>query len=225
MPCPHRSYPPSWRERTDNAFALAVMRAHPFAHLFTAQRGLHSTRAPFVVDLQGSDPIALRGHLNAKNPQAEALDGSRVLVTFSGPATYVSPHWRAQPTRGGTYDYEETVVRGTAHVVATVEFFRTLVDDLSTLIEPQYADVGDYPVWQTSMAPAGYLERMFPLVTPLRIDIDEIQSISKLHQNFPAEDRHSVAEHLSRSHRQDARAIGHRMREGMAAAEAERDRS
>ncbi len=133
MPCPHKPYPPSWRHRVDDAFHVATMRAHPFAHLFTAQGGLRSTRVPFVTDTDGSRPVALRGHLNAKNPQAESLDGAPVLVTFSGPATYVSPSWRQQATRGGTYDYEEVVVRGTARVIATLEFFRTLIDDLSQL--------------------------------------------------------------------------------------------
>lgn len=192
------------------------MRAHPFAHLFTAHHGLRSTRLPFVTDAGGDNPIALRGHLNAKNPQAESIDGASVLLTFSGPATYVSPNWRMQPTRGGTYDYEEVVVRGTARVVAKLEFFRTLIDDLSSLIEPQYAEVGDYPVWQTSMAPEGYLERLFPLVTPLRIEIEDIESISKMHQNFTDDDRRSVAEHLSRSSREDARAIADKIRKGIA---------
>ena len=83
--------------------------------------------------------------------------GVPVLVVFSGPATYVSPHWRANKTRAGTYDYEDVQVRGTARGVNDIDFFRRLIDGLSELIEPQYAEVGDYPVWRTSMAPEGWL--------------------------------------------------------------------
>lgn len=213
------SYPPPWRQRVDSGFAVEVLRAHPFAHLFTAAGGLRSTRIPFVADCDGDRPVHLRGHLNGQNPQARALvecaAGAPVLVAFSGPATYVSPHWRAEKTRAGTYDFEEVVVRGTARVVADLEFFRRLVDDLAALIEPQYAEVGDYPVWRTTMAPAGYIERLFPAVTPLQVEIEEIEAVSKLHQHFPEADRRSIAEHLARSHREDARAIGSRIRRSL----------
>lgn len=206
------TYPPPWRHVTDLRAAIELMRAHPFAHLFSAHQGLRSTRAPFLADEVDGRPARLRAHLNAQNPQAEGLDGAAVLITFSGPSTYVSPHWRSDASRAGTYDYEEAVVRGVARVVDDIAFFRSLIDDLSTLIEPQYAEVGDYPVWRTSMAPEGYIERLFPHVTPFEVDVEAVEVISKLHQQFPIEDRRSVAGHLARCGRDDARAIGEKMR-------------
>jgi predicted FMN-binding regulatory protein PaiB len=62
------------------------------------------------------------------------------------------------------------------------------------------------------MAPEGYIERLFPQVTPFVVDIEAVETISKLHQQFPEEDRRAVAEHLSRSHREDARAIAEKIR-------------
>jgi transcriptional regulator len=206
------AYPPLWRRVTDPGVASRLMGAHPFAHLFTARGGLRATRLPFVADSENGRPVRLRAHLNGQNPQARGLDGVPVLVVFSGPATYVSPHWRANKTRAGTYDYEDVQVRGTARVVNDIDFFRRLIDGLSELIEPQYAEVGDYPVWRTSMAPEGYIERLFPQVTPFVVDIEAVETISKLHQQFPEEDRRAVAEHLSRSYREDARAIAEKIR-------------
>jgi transcriptional regulator len=104
-------------------------------------------------------------------------------------------------------------VRGTARIVNDIDFFKRLIDDLSSLIEPQYAEVGDYPVWQTTMAPKGHIEAQFPLLTPFVVEIETVVTIAKLHQDFPAADRESVAEHLSRFHRDDARAIAERIRE------------
>jgi transcriptional regulator len=205
-------YPPIWRSESDAGAALALVQAHPFAHLFSAHGGLRSTRAPFVADVEDGRMTRLRAHLNGQNPQAGGLDGADVLVVFSGPSTYVSPHWRVQATRGGTYDYEEVQVRGKVRVVAEKDFFCRLIDDLSALIEPQYAEVGDYPVWQTSMAPEGYIDRLFPQVTPFIVDIEAISMISKLHQPFPAEDRRSIADHLERSSRDDPRAIAAKIR-------------
>ncbi len=136
-----------------------------------------------------------------------------MLVAFSGLSTYVSPHWRAEPTRAGTYDYEEVQVRGAVRVVKDFDFFIELINDLSALIEPQYAEIGDYPVWQTSMAPPGYIERLFPHITPFVIDVETVQMVSKLHQQFPVEDRLAIADHLQRAHRDDSRAIGKKIRE------------
>ncbi|MCB1589992.1 MAG: FMN-binding negative transcriptional regulator [Xanthomonadales bacterium] len=210
------NYPPSWRHISDFTLASQLMSEHPFAHLITAVEGPHATRIPFVTDVEDDQPIRLRAHLNGKNPQVRHLDGASVLVVFSGPHSYVSPHWRTAPTRGGTYDYEEVQVRGTAHVVGDIGDFCRLIDDLSSLIEPQYAEVGDYPVWNTAMAPAGYVERLFPQIVAFEVVIESIQTVSKLHQPFPEEDRISVAEHLGRSRREDARAIADKIRASIA---------
>jgi transcriptional regulator len=191
---------------------MTLAQANPFAHLFSSHNGLRATRTAFVTDVEGGRIVRLRAHVNGQNPLAANLDGASVLVVFSGPSTYVSPHWRMQPTRGGTFDYEEVQVRGAVRVVAEKDFFCRLIDDLSALIEPQYAEIGDYPVWQTSMAPDGYIDRLFPHVTPFIVDVEAVSTISKLHQPFPPEDRRSVAEHLERSSRDDSRAIAARIR-------------
>ena len=57
------SYPPEWRRVSDPVAAVEIMRTHPFAHLFTAQGGLHATRIPFVPDCEEERPVRLRGHL------------------------------------------------------------------------------------------------------------------------------------------------------------------
>lgn len=206
------NYPPASRLSTDHATTRDIMKRHPFAHFFTSHGALRTTRIPFVTDEVDQRPTRLRAHLNGSNPQAEGLDGVSALVVFSGPASYVSPHWRANKTRGGTYDYEEVRVHGTVRVVADIEFFCQLIDDLSRLIEPQYASAGNYPIWQTTMAADGYIERLFPHVTPLAIEIDSVQTISKLHQEFPAEDRRSVSEHLLRVGREGAEMLGNKIR-------------
>jgi transcriptional regulator len=209
------SYPPAWRNDPDPELTLQLMREHPFGHLFTANGSLQASRIPFITDLNDGRPNRLRAHLNAQNPQVQALDCSSVLVVFSGCSTYVSPHWRVKSERGGTYDFEEVTVRGRAQVVEGIETFRALIDDLSALIEPQYAEAGEYPVWQTSMAAPGYLDAMYPHVTQFEIEIDEIQTISKLHQQFPAADRVSIADHLERVNRDDARTIASKIRQSI----------
>ena len=127
------AYPPLWRRVTDPGVASRLMGAHPFAHLFTARGGLRATRLPFVADSENGRPVRLRAHLNGQNPQARGLDGVPVLVVFSGPATYVSPHWRANKTRAGTYDYEDVQVRGTPMGAHTAHHHAPIVMDVSEI--------------------------------------------------------------------------------------------
>lgn len=201
------SYPPDWRIG-EAAGAAELMQRHPFAHFITSHGGLGSTRIPVIADLEGGLAVRLRAHLNARNPQAEGLDGGEALVVFDGPATYVSPHWRTDLSRAATYDYEQVQIRGVVRVKADLGFFRRLIDDLAAMIEPHYAEAGDYPVWTTAMSPPGYIERLFPAIVAFEVEVRAVQVISKLHQAFPEADRRRIAEHLARARQEDARAIG-----------------
>ncbi len=207
------SYPPKWRVVTDTSAAAALMRAHPFAHFVTAHAGLFSTRIPVIADLEGGKLVRLRGHLNAQNPQSQGLDGQMALVTFDGPASYVSPNWRCDLSRAGTYDYEEVQVRGEIRLLEDIGAFRQLIDDLAALIEPQHAEIGGYPIWRTSMSPPGYIERLHPAIVAFEVRVESVHMTSKLHQSFPEADRRSVADHLARSHREESRAIAEKIRQ------------
>ncbi len=211
------TYPPAARAVNDPALAAPLLAAHPFGHLLTDHGGLAVTRVPFIADLHNGRPIRLRAHLNAANPQARGLDGAAALAAFSGPAAYVSPNWRADRGRAGTWDYEAAHLRGTARVVADIVFFRRLIDDLSALVEPGHRDIGEYPVWSTADAPPGYIERLFPFVTPFVIEVESVEVIAKLHQGYSDADRRSVADHLARSGRQEVRAVAARIRAVMEA--------
>lgn len=206
------SYPPGWRV-ADAGAAPSLMRAHPIAHFVTCHDGLYSTRIPMLADLEDGAPVRLRGHLNGRNPQCAGLDGAEALITFDGPAAYVSPNWRTEATRAGTIDYEEVQVRGRVQVVDDIDWFRAMIDDMAALIEPQHAEIGDYPIWTTARAPEGYVERLYPAIVAFFVEISALRMVSKLHQSFPEADRKSVAEHLSRSHREQPRAVAERIRE------------
>ena len=81
------------------------------------------------------------------------------------------------------------------------------------MIEPQYAEVGDYPVWQSSVAPEGYIDRLFPLIKGFSIDVTSFEMTSKLHQHFGDADRKCIAEHLLRANRTDSQLVAKRILE------------
>ena len=186
----------------------ALVRAYPFANIFTTgDSGHRVTRLPFMADLVEGKIIKLRAHMNAQNPQADQLDGNEALITFSGPHSYVSPNWRVDKGRGGTWDYTAVHVWGKVALRPEKSFFEDLVNDLAQMIEPRFEGVSDAPVWTTSASPDGYIDRLFPMLTAFEIDVTDVQGIAKLHQDFPKEDALSVADHLARSANPDSQII------------------
>ena len=89
-----------------------------FATVVTGRDGeLTASHIPFLLD-RGVEPYGtLRAHLAIRNPQLEDFRaGSRALVIFQGPHTYVSPSWYVQSENVPTWNY--TVVH--AYGVPTI---------------------------------------------------------------------------------------------------------
>lgn len=207
------AYPPPPHADRDPASIEALMRAHPFAHLFTSVGDEPlATRLPFAIDASDGEIVRLRAHMNANNPQAATLEGARALVAFSGPDHYVSPNWRMDRGRGATWDYAAAHVWGRISVRPERAFFRDLINDLAAAAEPRYRGVSDRPDWSHDDAPEGYLDRLFPMLVSFEIAVERVQGIAKFHQDFPAEDRVSVAEHLDRAGSAEAARVADNIR-------------
>lgn len=202
------AYPlrPHQEQRID--VMTSLMRARPFAHLFTSQDGQHCvTRLPFMLDAEGDTPKVLRAHMNAQNPQAAQLGGAPALVAFSGPDNYVSPNWRTKSDRGATWDYTAVHVWGQVTIRPEREFFEQLITDLAAAAEPQFEGVSDKPDWSLANVTPDYIDRLFPQLISFEIAIDDVKGISKLHQDFPKEDALSVAAHLEKIEGDDSSEI------------------
>ena len=202
------AYPPLPHKERDARAIEALMRAHPFAHFFTAEDGRHLvTRLPFAVDAEDGNVVRLRAHMNANNPQTDKLDGAEALVAFSGPDHYVSPNWRVDKGRGATWDYSAAHVWGRVSLRPERAFFEDLINDLAGAVEPRYREVSSAPDWSMADAPKDYVDRLFPMLTAFEIAVDRVEGVAKFHQDFPKEDALSVADHLERANAEDARAV------------------
>jgi transcriptional regulator len=202
-------YPPPPHSEKDTAKMIALAKSHPFAHIFTTDKaGQHVTRLPFMTDTDNGQITGLRAHLNAQNPQAQNLDGAHALIAFSGPDSYISPNWRIDKNRGATWDYTALHIWGTVKVRTQPAFFHALINDLAAEAEPRFSDIAEGQYWSIEDAPETYVQRLIPHLTAFEIDIERIEAISKLHQDFPAEDALSVAEHLTRTHDHNANIVG-----------------
>ena len=201
-------YPPKPHQENAPDKIEALMRNYPFAHLFSTNHQRHNvTRLPFILDTQNGTPQRLRAHMNAQNLQAETLDGSDVLVAFSGPDSYVSPNWRTDSKRGATWDYTAVHVWGRAKLRTEREFFKKLITDLAAAAEPNFKGISDLPDWSYDTVTTEYVDRLFPHLVSFEIEIEDIKAISKLHQDFPKEDAASVADHMAKSDNPQSQAV------------------
>ncbi|MEL6370126.1 MAG: FMN-binding negative transcriptional regulator [Pseudomonadota bacterium] len=203
------AYPPLPHTEKSNAKIQELVREFPFGHMFsTGPDGHHVTRLPFAMDTDGDEIVALRAHFNAQNPQRDHLDGADVLIAFSGPDSYVSPNWRVDKGRGATWDYKAVKVWGTARIRNERAFFEQLINDLAANSERKFEGLTEYPNWSIKDAPIDYVDRLFPKLTSFEVTVSRVEAISKLHQDFPAEDRQSVADHLKKSPYANSHDIG-----------------
>ncbi len=202
------AYPPRPHHEHDRAKIEGLLRACPFAHFITGgEGGLRVTRLPFAVDVEAGEVRRLRAHMNAANPQCNALDDAEALVAFSGPDSYVSPNWRTAQDHAGTWDYTAVHVWGRVRVREDRAFFDTLINDLAAAAEARFQGLSEKPAWSIEGVTDDYVERLRPRLRAFEIEVSRIEAISKLHQDFPEADARSVAEHLARSGHEASRAV------------------
>ena len=203
------AYPPRPHQEHDPAKIEGLIRAFPFAHMFTGEQGaLRVTRLPFAVDVNAGEIAHLRAHMNAANPQSQSLNNAEALVAFSGPDSYVSPNWRTAADRGATWDYTAVHVWGRVRVREDRRFFERLIDDLAAAAEATFRGLSQKPAWSMKNVTDEYVERLRSHLCAFEIEVSRIEAISKLHQDFPEADAHSVCEHLARSSGEKSRAVG-----------------
>lgn len=191
------NYPPKPHRMTDKAAVNSIVRTYPFAHLFTGHLTTQRvTRLPFAYDAETGPNGMLRGHINRANPQAHQIEGVDCLVAFSGPDAYISPNWRSDKTRAATWDYTAVHMWGRIRVRPELTFFAQLVNDLAAPQERDQAAITNLEPWHFECAPDEYVSRLFPHLVAFEIQVDRIEAISKLHQDFPIEDQESVAKQL-----------------------------
>lgn len=212
------SYPPKHHRMKDRAAISSLVNAYPFAHLFTGQQAAQRvTRLPFAYDAEVKPNGMLRGHINRANPQAHEIDGTECLVAFSGPDAYISPNWRSDKTRAATWDYTAVHMWGRIRVRPELEFFAQLINDLAAPQEDAHATMTSDKPWRFECAPDEYVRHLFPHLVAFEIEVNRIEAISKLHQDFSLEDQESVAEHLSKIRSEDHQTLAKEMKKSIVA--------
>jgi len=186
-------YLPKHFEVSDESVLRDFMRTYPFATLVVADAsGLSADHIPLQVTGDDASGWKLAGHVARANPlwkKAEA--GIDCLVIFHGVQQYISPNWYATKKEHGkvvpTWNYEVVHVQGRLRAVDDVAWLRGV---LKRLTETHEAD--QPKPWQVEDAPEEYLQRMLQAVVGIEIEIAAMSGKSKVSQNQPEVNQHSV---------------------------------
>ena len=161
----------------------ALISAHPFGLLVTADGGMDASHIPFTVERQDNTLIVM-GHLAAANPQCRLLDGGTALAIFSGPHAYIAPGWYTTQPSVPTWDYAAVHLHGTLEAID--EGMAAHGDMLDALAkgDPHSFDVRDLSEKYRSM--------MFKGIRAFRLRATRIEAQWKMSQNRSIEDRKGV---------------------------------
>ena len=173
-------YLPTQFNAKDEAHALALMRAHPFASLISVD----DDGFPFVTHLplhltQHDGQYFLLGHCAKPNPHWRYLQARpQTLVTFMGPQAYMSPKVYPDLTRVPTWSYLAVHAKVEASLVDDHAAKDRLLKQLIGDHEPPYAE-------QWRGLGEDYQHKMLNGIVAFELRITELQCKLKLNQHRP----------------------------------------
>lgn len=192
-------YPPKRYLDTDPDRLHAVINRYRFATLISARAVDEPvvTQLPLTLDTSRGSLGVLFGHMDAANPQAELLDGRRVLVLFHGPNGYISPHVY-ESAQLPTWNSMTVEVRGRARILRDKD---AVVNGLRGIAAASDPAPGGFRLTREAASD----ECLFPLIVGFEIDIDEMTGRFKLSQDRDDRDRRRAAHALANGMEQDDR--------------------
>jgi transcriptional regulator len=171
--------PPQFKAK-DEAHALALMRAHPFANLISVDDDGFPvvTHIPLHLSEVNGQHVLL-GHCAKANPHWRYLQARpHALVTFMGPQAYMSPKVYPDLTRVPTWSYLAVHAKVEASLVEEPAAKDRLLKQLIGDHEPPYAA-------QWRGLAEDYQHKMLSAIVAFELRITELQCKLKLNQHRP----------------------------------------
>lgn len=184
-------YIPEHFRVTDQATAIAFMRANPFSILIsTTDDGPFATHLPVVIREAG-ERIIVRSHVAKANPHWRHIERQpHCLIIFHGPHSYISPTNYATREAVPTWNYGAVHVYGNARVFSAPDELLGVLHQLIPMFDPAYAD-------QWASLSQSYRERMLRHIVGFEITVTKIEAKFKLSQNRTREEQANIIASLS----------------------------
>ena len=196
-------YNPSDFKVQDKSLIVQFIRNNGFGVMFSATGGeMAASSVPTIVD---NSCTIVKGHLAKANNMWRGLDGSKVLVVFSGPNHYISPVWYGEDDVVPTWNYVSVQLTGTFRIVDDSNKAMAILDELVEFYE---AKMGQD--WKVDWAIPKY-SKMVNAIVAFMIEVDRVEGKWKLSQNHPRKNTSMVAKNLREIDSCNARSIAELM--------------
>ncbi|CAL9323710.1 FMN-binding negative transcriptional regulator [Streptomyces sp. R02] len=188
---------PSFYREPDASWMVDLVRGNPLALAVSngsPEAGPFATHLPVIFDparsgdrpgeLQGA---TLLGHMNRANPHWPALQtGGILLLTFTGPHSYVSPTVYEKTPAAPTWNFTAVHARG---VVEKIDSTEETLDVVKATVRAYEGEFGDG--WDMTES-VDYFRKILPAVGAFRFTVTRAEGMFKLSQEQPAEVRERV---------------------------------
>ncbi|MGC4038834.1 MAG: FMN-binding negative transcriptional regulator [Chitinophagaceae bacterium] len=183
---------PHFKEKNQQV-VIDFMKQHPFAMLIgSANNKSYATQIPMLFDERNGKMILL-GHMMRKQDHQRAFEENpQVLVVFTGPHTYVSATWYADPHQASTWNYMSVHARGTIRFLDEAG----LIDALKKL-SLHYENNNTSSSTTYENLPADYTAKLIKSIIAFEVEVDSIENVFKLSQNRDEESYHHIMDKLS----------------------------
>jgi transcriptional regulator len=184
--------PPQFNAK-DQAIALELMRAHPFASLISNDdEGLpFVTHLPIVAEQRAGDELVLLGHCAKPNPHWRYLQARpRAVVTFMGPHSYLSPSVYPDLARVPTWNYLAVHCTVEARLIeepaAKDALLKKLIGDHEPGYAQQWRDLGEEFQLKMLAGIVGFEMRVTALQCKLKLNQHRRESHAAMHAVYSA---------------------------------------
>jgi transcriptional regulator len=186
----------------------AFLHAHPFVMLsgVDAQNKPVATQVPLLIS-EKDGQLIFRGHLMRQTDHHKAfMQNPHVLALFTGPHTYVSASWYANPQQGSTWNYMSVHAKGELKFLEEAALLEIL-RDLTTHFEGGPNTPGGFDT-----LPQEYIQRLIKAIVGFEITVTDIDNVFKLSQNRDEASYHRIIDKLKQG-TADAQYIAREMEE------------
>ncbi|WP_326740932.1 FMN-binding negative transcriptional regulator [Streptomyces sp. NBC_01022] len=195
---------PSFYREPENSWMVDLIRDNPLALSVangTDEDGPFATHLPVIFDPEtaadwsGELPgVTLLGHMNRANPHWAALEtGSVLLLTFTGPHSYVSPTVYEVTPAAPTWNFTAVHVRGVVEKIDSAEETLGVVQSTVRAFEEAFGNGWDMD------GSLDYFRKILPGVGAFRLKVTGAEGMFKLSQEQPGEVRARVQEAFGQS--------------------------
>ncbi|MFE7173462.1 FMN-binding negative transcriptional regulator [Streptomyces sp. NPDC057616] len=225
---------PSFYRAPESSWMAELIRGNPLALAVTSagpDSGPFATHLPVIFDPEAPEPSAapdgpdgpdgsegsggplvgatLLGHMNRANPHWAALEsGGTVLLTFTGPHSYVSPTVYEVTPAAPTWNFTAVHVRGVVAKLETMEQTLSVVQATVRAFEDRFGTGWDMT------GSLEYFRKIAPAVGAFRFTVTGAEGMFKLSQEQPGEVRARVQdsfEHSACTYRRETAALMNRL--------------